>query len=51
VSFLEPHKFMQNSYTILRRVGAFRERIYETPDVRMMTDLARLATVPPADDG
>lgn len=42
VSFLEPHKLSQNSFTVIRKIGSFQERIYEYPDMRMTQDIARL---------
>ncbi|MBV9036791.1 MAG: class I SAM-dependent methyltransferase [Acidobacteriaceae bacterium] len=42
LSILEPHKFAQNSYTILRRISQFHERVYGQPDIQMTCDVARL---------
>jgi predicted O-methyltransferase YrrM len=39
ISLREPHKMMQNSVTILRKVGAFRDRIYtEVRDISLERD-------------
>jgi hypothetical protein len=40
LSVLEPHKFSQNSYTILRKISGVRERIYYMSDTQMMSDVA-----------
>jgi predicted O-methyltransferase YrrM len=46
VSVLEPHKLTQNSYCVIRKTGAYRERYYEDEPERIRDAAVRLLEEP-----